>query len=312
LGCLPDNSAASPAAQPLDTVTRGRISPKALIFPADMTEMSARIPNEIEQAEGGRELRTPAQQWLNKLLFDLHSPLGRNANLLGVVVILSSVLLSMVATIPNISAQTRNVIEQIEIWVTLLFAIEYVLRLYASRWPRRYIFSFYGLVDLLTWAPIVLAGEGFLAIRLLRVLRLLKLVRYLRALRVFFSSMLDIFDIVFVVLATIIIIVLIAGNVMYLLEPQTFPNAYVGCWWSLVTMTTVGYGDIVPVTIAGKIAAAVLMLTGITSFALLTGTVSIKLSELLNDREICSDCSQPVSPRAKFCQHCGIARPVPD
>ena len=203
-------------------------------------------------------------------------------------------------------------IELIDICVKFLFAVVFFLRFYSSRWPIRYILSFYGVVDLLTWAPIVLAGEGFLAIRLLRVLRLLKLIRYLRALRVFFSSMLDIFDIIFVVLATIIIIVLISGNVMYLLEPQTFPNAYVGCWWSLVTMTTVGYGDILPVTVAGKIAASVLMLAGITSFALLTGTVSIKLAELLNDREICSECSQPVSPRAQFCQHCGSARTLSD
>ena len=77
-------------------------------------------------------------------------------------------------------------------------------------------------------------------------------------------------------------------------------------------MTTVGYGDIVPVTVAGKIAAAVLMLAGITSFALLTGTVSIKLAELLNDRQICEDCSQPVAPRAKFCPHCGVARDPTD
>ncbi len=274
--------------------------------------MSANIPKSIPQEDAGRELRTPLQRWLNELLFDLHSPLGRNANLIGVVVILSSVLLSMFATISNISPQTRATIELIEVVVTLFFAIEYVLRIYASRWPKQYVLSFYGLVDLLTWLPLVLAGEGFLALRLLRVLRLLKLIRYLRALRVFFSSMLDIFDIIFVVLATIIIIVLIAGNVMYLLEPQTFPNAYVGCWWSLVTMTTVGYGDIVPVTIPGKLAAAVLMLTGITSFALLTGTVSIKLAELLNEREVCSDCEQPISPRAKYCQHCGISQKAAD
>lgn len=274
--------------------------------------MSANIPKPVQQDSAGRELRTGLQRWLNELLFDLHSPLGRNANLIGVAVILGSVLLSMVATVTSISAETSDMIEVVEIVVTMFFAVEYVLRIYASRWPKRYVLSFYGVVDLLTWLPLVLAGEGFLAIRLLRVLRLLKLIRYLRALRVFFSSMLAIFDIVFVVLATIIIIVLISGNVMYLLEPQTFPNAYVGCWWSLVTMTTVGYGDIVPVTVAGKIAAAILTLMGITSFALLTGTVSITLADLLNEREVCSDCLKPVSPHAGFCQHCGTARETSD
>lgn len=270
--------------------------------------MAANIPKNERAVGGERELRTGLQRWLNRLLFDLHSPLGRNANLLGVLVILGSVLLSMVATVPGLESTTRDRIHAVEIAVTLLCALEYVLRIYASRWPRKYIFSFYGLVDLLTWLPLIIAGEGFLAIRLLRVLRLLKLIRYLRAMRVFFSSMLDIFDVVFVVLATIVIIVLISGNVIHMLEPQTFPNAYIGCWWSLVTMTTVGYGDIVPVTIAGKLAASVLMLTGITTFALLTGTVSIKLAELLNERQSCSACSHPISLKAKYCSNCGSAQ----
>jgi len=254
-----------------------------------------------------RELNSPLRCLLNRVLFDLQSPLGRNANLIGILIILGSVLLSMVATIPDIEEGTRELIQRIEVAVTLMFAAEYLLRIYASRWPARYILSFYGLIDLVTWLPLLLFGEVFLAIRLLRVLRLLKLLRYLRAMQVFFASMLDVFDVIFVVLATILIIVLISGNLIYYLEPETFPNAYIGCWWSLVTMTTVGYGDMVPVSTAGKIEAAVLMLIGVTMFALLTGTVSIKLAEMLNNRNSCQACSQPVSPRARFCQHCGEA-----
>lgn len=253
------------------------------------------------------ELRGPLRSLLNRLLFDLYSPLGRNANLLGILIIFGSVMLSMVATIPDIEQDTRELIHSIELGVTILFAIEYGLRIYASRWPLRYILSFYGLIDLLTWLPLLLVGEVFLALRLLRILRLLKLLRYLRAMQLFFASMHDVFDVIFVVLATIIIIVLISGNLIHFLEPETFPNAYIGCWWSLVTMTTVGYGDMVPVTVAGKIEAAVLMLTGVTMFALLTGTVTIKLAEMLNSRGSCHACERPVSPRARFCQHCGEA-----
>ncbi len=258
-------------------------------------------------ASAEAELRGPLRQLLNRLLFDLQTPLGRNANLLGILIIFGSVLLSMVATIPSIEESTRRTIHNIELGITLLFAAEYLLRIYASRWPLRYVLSFYGLIDLLTWLPLLLVGEVFLAIRLLRILRLLKLLRYLRAMQLFFASMLDVFDVIFVVLATIIIIVLISGNLIHFLEPETFPNAYIGCWWSLVTMSTVGYGDMVPVTIAGKIAAAVLMLTGITMFALLTGTVSIKLAEMINNRSSCHACERPVSPRASYCQHCGEA-----
>lgn len=254
---------------------------------------------------GERELRNPVQRWLNRMLFDLNSPLGRNANLLGMLVILGSVLLSMVATVPTIRAETKALIHALELGVTLLFALEYFLRLYAGRWPVRYALSFYGLVDLFTWLPLLLFDQMFLAIRLLRVLRLLKLLRYLRAMRLFFASMIDVFDVVFVVLATIIIIVLVSGNLIFYLEPETFPNAYIGCWWSLVTMTTVGYGDMVPISIPGKIEAAVLMLTGVTMFALLTGTVSIKLAEHLHDRKTCENCQHHISPTANYCPHCG-------
>ena len=267
-----------------------------------MTKLADRLPPRwrIEREPRGR-----VRCWLNRLLFDLHSPLGRNANLLGVLVIFGSVLLSMTATLPSIEPSTHKMIHGIEVIVTLLFALEYFLRIYAGRWPVHYILSFYGVVDLLTWLPLLLFGQIFLAIRLLRIIRLLKLIRYLRALRVLFASMLDVFDVVFVVLAAIIIIVLLSGNLIYYLEPETFSNAYIGCWWSLVTMTTVGYGDMIPVTVAGKIEASVLMMTGITMFALLTGTVTIKLNEHLNKRSTCTNCKHHMSTIDNFCPNCG-------
>jgi len=101
------------------------------------------------------------------------------------------------------------------------------------------------------------------------------------------------------------VIALVSGNLIHYLEPETFPDAYTGAWWSIVTMTTVGYGDMVPQTIPGKIEAVVLMLAGITSFALLTGTVSITLAEHLKNRNRCPKCSNSVSPRANFCSNCG-------
>ena len=267
-----------------------------------MAKLADRLP---QQWRVERELTHPVRLWLNKLLFDLQSPLGRFANLAGILVIFGSVLLSMVGTIPSISQQTRDTIYAVELAVTGLFILEYVLRLYASRQPLHYALSFYGLIDLLTWLPLLFFGQGFLAIRLLRIMRLLKLVRYLRALRVLFASMLDVFDVVFVVLSAIIIIVLLSGNLIYYVEPQTFPNAYMGCWWSLVTMTTVGYGDMVPVTVVGKMVAAVLMLTGVAMFALLTGVVTIKLGEHLNKRSTCNDCDKHISPYDNFCPNCG-------
>ena len=267
-----------------------------------MTKLADKLPPKWRTE---RELSNPAQVWLNRLLFDLQSPLGRYANLIGVLVIFGSVLLSMAGTIPGISQRAHTVIQVVEITVTLMFILEYFLRLYAGRQPVHYALSFYGLIDLLTWLPLLFLGHGFLAIRLLRIMRLLKLLRYLRALRLLFSSMLEVFDVVFVVLAAIIILVLLSGNLIYYVEPQTFPNAYIGCWWSIVTMSTVGYGDMVPVTVMGKVVAAFLMLTGVAMFALLTGVVTIKLGELLNKRSACTDCNHHISSADNFCSNCG-------
>jgi len=247
----------------------------------------------------------PIKEWLNTSLFNLQSQLGRTTNLLIMFTIAASVIVSMYGTLGSISDETRNNIYLFEKLITFFFAIEYFARIYSAHDRRSYIFGVYGIVDLLTWLPLLLFGQVSVAIRLLRVLRLLKLIRYLRAMRLFFASMADIVDIIFVVLASICIIVLISGNLIHYIEPETFPNAFVGCWWSLVTMTTVGYGDLIPQTVGGKIEAAVLMLTGITMFAILTGTVSIKLSEHLKHTNVCQHCRKNTPVGAHFCHLCG-------
>lgn len=247
----------------------------------------------------------PVKAWLNTALFNLQSGLGRTTNLLIMFIIAASVLISMFGTLVSLSEEIKNSIYLFEKVITFFFAVEYFLRIYAAHDRRAYTLSSYGIVDLLTWLPLLLFGQVTVAIRLLRVLRLLKLIRYLKAMRLFFASMADIIDIIFVVLASICIIVLVSGNLIHYIEPETFPNAFIGCWWSLVTMTTVGYGDLIPQSIAGKIEAGVLMLTGITMFAILTGTVSIKLSEHLRNQSVCQHCSKHTPVGARYCHLCG-------
>jgi len=248
--------------------------------------------------------------WLNTSLFDLRSTLGRTTNLLIMLIIAGSVFISMFGTLESISKEVRDSILLFEKITTLFFAAEYFLRVYAAHDRRGYALSSYGLIDLLTWLPLLLFGQVTIAVRLLRVLRLLKLIRYLKAMRLFFASMTDIIDIVFVILATICIIVLVSGNLIHHIEPETFPDAFIGCWWSLVTMTTVGYGDLIPQTVGGKIEAGILMLTGITMFAILTGTVSIKLSEHLQNKSICHHCHGHTPAGAKFCHLCGTKQKI--
>ena len=257
-------------------------------------------------------------EWLNTALFDLDSKLGRTVNIAGMLVIVLSVALSMIGTLEMLSDTQRQSIELIEITVTLLFAAEYFLRLLAAKRTLAYVFSFYGLIDLLTWLPLLVFGDVTLTIRLLRIMRLLKLIRYLRALHLFLSSIQDAIDSLLVVVFGIIIIILITGNLVHAVEPETFPDAFVGSWWGLVTMTTVGYGDVVPQTGAGKLIAACLMICGITMFAMLTATISVKIASVLNQDPVnqknmlkelscyCENCgSEDIAIQKISCKHCG-------
>jgi voltage-gated potassium channel len=245
---------------------------------------------------------------LNRALFNLKTPIGKRTNIIGMVVIILSVMLSMFGTLQEIDSLTREIVRKIELGVTILFAVEYLLRVWVARNRKSYILSFLGLVDLLTWIPIVFGADPYLALRLLRILRLLKLLRYLSALRLFLASLRDVLDIILVVLATIALIALIGGNAIYLLEPENFGNAFAGTWWGFVTMTTVGYGDMVPKTAEGKMVATALMLIGISIFALLTGTISVKISHLLINNRECSKCDHTISDDYDYCPFCGSAQ----
>ncbi len=259
----------------------------------------------IEKRKNKAYIENPIRRYLNIALFDLDSRLGRNVNLLGILIIIITVILSMIGTLDSIEPVTRSHIEKAELLITFAFAIEYLLRVIAARRPMSYMLSFYGLIDLFTWLPLLLVGNATLAIRLLRILRLLKLIRYLRAMHLFLSSLRDTVEIMLVVAFTILIVIAISGNIIYALEPETIPNAFVGSWWSLVTMTTVGYGDIVPITTGGKVVASILMITGITIFAMLTGTISVKVAQIVNRTHACTNCMNKFSEEYGFCPYCG-------
>ncbi len=249
---------------------------------------------------------------LNRLLFDLKNPVGRNVNLFIIFVVIGGVLLSMLATVPEIHHRWGRMIWIAEVSITGAFAVEYLLRLYAAQRRREYAFGFFGLVDLFTVLPLLLTGDPALALRLLRIVRLLKLARYLSTLWLFIASMRDVVEIVLVAVASIGVAVLMAGNVIYLLEPETVANAFGGVWWSLVTMTTVGYGDIVPHTTAGKLLAALLMIMGIAMFAMITGVVSYKIASTMTNRTQCTLCGRSIEVRFAYCPHCGARQQSTD
>lgn len=252
----------------------------------------------------------PMRATLNRLLFDLKDPGGRNVNVLIILVVIGGVLVSMLATLPEVNARWSREIWLIELGITAAFAVEYACRLYAARRRFEYAFGFFGLVDLGTLLPLLLFGDPALAVRLLRILRLLKLARYLSTLWLFIRSMRDVIEIVVVAMSSIGLVVLLAGNVIFLLEPDTVSNAFEGVWWSLVTMTTVGYGDIVPQTTAGKLLAASLMIMGIALFAMITGVVTFKLTSTINAGQPCEECNGDLDAGFAYCPHCGTPRPA--
>lgn len=258
-----------------------------------------------KDSEFDARINSPIRQRLNKSLFDIQTKVGRRTNLLIIIIIVISTIFSMIGTTDLVPEGFKKAITVMEFSVTVLFALEYITRLFVARKPVAYALSFYGIIDLLAWVSLLFIDDALFVVRLLRILRLLKLFRYLRALRLFLAAVRDVMDIVTVVAACIVIIVAIAGNLIHALEPQTFGDAFVGSWWGLVTMTTVGYGDMVPQTIAGKIAASVLMVTGIIIFATLTATVSMKLVRLLNNNKKCGTCSKMISQDFYHCPYCG-------
>jgi len=243
---------------------------------------------------------------MNTWLFDLTNPAGKRLNLTIMVIIVCGALVSMLETLHHVTDRWESVIQILSIIVTILFSLEYLLRIYAARSPLRYIFSFYGLIDLIAVLPAIVMGDFNTAIRLLRVLRLLKLIRYLKALELFIASLQDVFEIMLVSIVAISIIVLLGGNLIFYLEPLNVNNAFEGTWWALVTMTTVGYGDIVPHTPAGQVLASILMMFGLGMFAMLTGTISVKVAHIISHKSRCPSCTRPVDETSIYCNFCGV------
>ncbi len=250
--------------------------------------------------------RSGPRQRLNTWLFDLTNPVGKRLNLTIMAMILCGAFVSMLETLHHVTDTWESVIYGLSLLVTGLFSIEYFLRIYAAKNPLRYIFSFYGLIDLLAVLPAYVAGDFNSTIRLLRVFRLLKLIRYLRALELFIASLQDALESMLVSLIAIAIVVLLGGNLIYYLEPVSVHNAFEGAWWALVTMTTVGYGDIVPHTPYGQLVASLLMLFGLGMFAMLTGIISIKVAHVLSQKAPCPHCQRPLDATSVYCNFCGV------
>jgi len=246
------------------------------------------------------------KQRLNVLLFDFSCRIGRTVNYLIGAFIILAVLISMTDSVPYYHEHYPEQLQYFEDLVTLLFSVEYTLRIFSAGRRLKYIFSFNGVVDVTAVLPLLMGGDSMLAIRLLRIVRLVKLTSYLPALTALFRSLKDVMHLMLAVLSAIVLMSLFAGNLIFIVEPQTFTTAFEGAWWSLVTMSTVGYGDLFPVTFGGRIIAVAVILAGITMFAMATAVVSVRVGRHLYEQQKCHNCKNNVADDHFFCPHCGV------
>lgn len=259
--------------------------------------------------------------WLHDIIFEADTPGGRAFDIVLIWAILLSVGTVMVETVASINAEYGPILRVIEWTMTVLFTIEYVLRLICVRRPLGYATSFFGVVDLMSVVPTYLslffAGtQALLAVRilrLLRVFRLFKLAHFVGQAEVLVAALIASREKIAVFMGGVVSLVVIMGSVMYLVEGPDggFTSVPRSIYWAVVTLTTVGYGDIAPQSAIGQTIAAAVMILGYAIIAVPTGIVTVEIAEATNRRKkittrSCPDCSrQGHDLDAAFCKHCG-------
>lgn len=255
----------------------------------------------------------------HEIIFEADTPAGRRFDLALLGFILLSVVAVSLESVRDIRDAYGPALRATEWTFTGLFTLEYVARLMAVRRPLRYMLSFYGLVDLLAILPTYLSvlipgSQSFLvirALRLLRVFRILKLTHFVGEARLLGAAMRASMRKIIVFLGVVITTVLIAGALVYLIEggEYGFTSIPISVYWAVVTMSTVGYGDIVPHTVLGRVIASVLMILGYAIIAVPTGIVTVELSaatRTANNTQACPSCGAGGHDNdARHCKYCG-------
>ena len=255
---------------------------------------------------------------LHDIIFEADTKTGKFFDILLLITILVSVIIVMLNSVVALHVKYGDLFLVLEWIITILFTVEYFLRIYAVKKPFKYIFSFYGVIDALsvlpTYISLFLAGTNLLIVirmlRLMRVFRVLKLVRYVNASNTLLVAFINSRRKIVVFLEVVLIIVVITGSVMYLVEgPESgFSSIPTSIYWAIVTVTTVGYGDIAPHTVLGQTIASMLMIVG---FAIIAIPTSIIGSELVKMRpkkntQVCSSCQfAQHDDDASHCKKCG-------
>lgn len=266
----------------------------------------------------------PSKKRLAHIVYESDDRASKNFDLVLLILILLSVSVVVLDSVEEIHRDYGTFLYGLEWFFTLVFTFEYFLRIWLSNDKRGYLFGFYGLVDLLAILPSYLSLFLFQtqyltvirALRFLRILRILKLPHYIREASALKSALKNSQTKIQVFVGSVLTIVLIMGSVMYIIEgPESgFTSIPRSMYWAIVTLTTVGYGDIAPSTGFGQFVAALIMLLGYAIIAIPTGIVSSEMTAarfdqkkpIKNSTSFCPGCGhQNHGPDAEFCEKCG-------
>lgn len=264
---------------------------------------------------------SPLKKRLHEIIFEADTREGKLFDIVLLVLILLSVAVVFEDSVSSISPKLKQILYYSEWFFTIIFTIEYILRIWIIKKSKTYIFSFYGIIDLLSILPayigLFLAGSHYLAIirmmRLLRVFRILKLVRFIGASNNLLQSFNASRHKIGVFFLFVSITVTIMGSIMYIVEGADagFTSIPRSIYWAIVTLTTVGYGDIAPVTVLGQSIASLVMLLGYAIIAVPTGIITSDLMQQ-NRKKVnvnthsCTNCNcDNHDDDALYCKKCG-------
>ena len=264
-----------------------------------------------------------SRERLHEIIFEADTPAGKRFDVLLLWLIVASVVAVMAETVPDWHDRYLGTFVALEWVFTGLFTIEYITRLLVVKRPLRYATSFFGLVDLLailpTFVGLLIPGSGSLRIirilRLLRAFRVLKLVGFIEEARGLQTALRASRRRIIVFLSVVLALVTILGTLMYLVEhgQSGFSSIPKSIYWAIVTVTTVGYGDIAPQTIAGQVIASCMMIIGYAIIAVPTGMIGVEMirkgaSSGSVSTQACPACGRDGhDPDAVYCKHCGNA-----
>ena len=257
---------------------------------------------------------------LHEIIYEADTPAGKAFDIVLLILILLSVVLVILESVSSIRMAYFDLLNQLEWGITVVFSLEYVARIMVVKKPWRYITSFFGVIDLLSLLPKYISfffmGSSSLvalrALRLLRVFRILKLSRYIGESNFLMAALWASRVKIGVFLFAVIILCIIFGTVMYLVEGETngFTSIPRGIYWCIVTLTTVGYGDIAPMTSLGRFIASIIMILGYGIIAVPTGIVTSEMTQQQRNpdtnTQACPSCmNETHMDDAIYCHNCG-------